>query len=270
MRRPAFEASEDGTRSRVDSEGWRGRAAFRGLVIVGTLVASACRDRGGAPLRSTIFVPAGYFRAQTLCGAQFQRGCELSYPPPIGKNRHRVMMWLDAFWADADLVKRADYERCRAAGVCNSPSARRAAALVDDRCGYGQIARVPFADADAYCRWRGARLPTPDEYERMARWTDGRRYAAGREPKGCERRPSPEGIRNLNLSNQWTTIAGVAASMGLVSSVSYGEVDPVNFTAVDVTAAVRCVRSAYPTPDPGRARVAPDQTERWLLGGPDG
>jgi|JI10StandDraft_1071094.scaffolds.fasta_scaffold125539_3 hypothetical protein len=246
------------------------RAVLHALVLISALTASACQDRGGSPLRSTIFVPAGYFRAQTLCGAQFQRACDLSYPPPIGKNRHRVMMWLDAFWAETDLVRKVDYEACRVAGVCHAVPARLEVPVSDDPCGYDQLARVPFADADAYCRWRGARLPTPDEYERMARWTDGRRYAAGREPKGCERRPSPEGIRDLNLSNQWTTIAGVAASMGLVSSVSYGEVAPVNFTAVDVTAAFRCVRSAYPTPDPGRARVAPDQIERWLLGGPDG
>ncbi len=246
--------------------------AVQALFVIAVLIASACSDRGGAPLRSIIFVPAGYFRAQPLCGEGFQRACELSYPPPIGKNRHRVMMWLDAFWADADLVWQVDYEACRAAGVCHSPPARLEVPILDDPCDFTLLARVPFADADAYCRWRGARLPTPDEYERMARWTDGRRYAAGRELKGsegCQRRPSPEGIRNLNLTNQWTTIDGVAASMGLLNSLDYQEVRPVNFTARDITAAIRCVRSAYPTPDPGRARVAPDQTERWLLGGPD-
>jgi hypothetical protein len=57
--------------------------------------------------------------------------------------------------------------------------------------------------------------------------------------------------------------------MGLLNSLDYQEVRPFNFTAREITAAIRCVRSAYPTPDPGRARVAPDQTERWLLGGPD-
>lgn len=249
------------------------RTALRALMVAAVLVTSACRDRGGAPLRTTIFVPAGYFRAQTLCGAQFQRACKLSYPPPTGKNRHRVMMWLDAFWADTDLVSRIDYEACRAAGVCRAPSERLELPVgAEDPCGYYQLASVPFAGAEAYCRWRGARLPTPDEYERMARWTDGRRFAAGRDVKGsegCQRRPSPEGIRNLNLTNQWTTIDGVAAWMGLLNSLDYQEVRPIDFTAREITAAIRCVRSAYPTPDPGRARVAPDQTERWLLGGPD-
>lgn len=247
------------------------RAALRVLAIVGALVASGCEDRGEAPLRSTIFVPAGYFRAQTLCGARFQRACKLSYAPPIGKSRHRVMMWLDAFWADADLVRRVDYEACRAAGVCQAPPAPLGVPNSEDRCGFIQFAMVPFADAVAYCRWRGARLPTPDEYERMARWTDGRRYAAGREAEGsepCESRPSPEGIRNLNLTFHWVAWEGgpiIMEGMYYADTNRHEGTDP-NEGAL----AFRCVRSAYPTLDPGRARVAPDQTERWLLGGPDG
>lgn len=242
------------------------RKELRALIVAATMTASACADPGREPLRSTIFVPAGYFRAQTLCGARFQRACELSYAPPIGKSRHRVMMWLDAFWADTDIVRLVDYEACRAAGGCLAPPERLYVPPGEEPC--VRLAAVPFDGAEAYCRWRGARLPTPDEYERMARWTDGRRYASGREPKGregCEQRPSPEGIRNLNLTDQWTAIAGVSALMGSPSSTNYKEVNPVNFTG-----AFRCVRSAYATPDPGRARVAPDQIERWLLGGPDG
>lgn len=238
------------------------RAAVGSLVVV-AVMASACADRGGVPLTSTIFVPAGPFRAQTLCGVQFRRACDLSYPPPYGRGRHRVLMWLDAFWADADLVRRVEYEACRVAGVCHGAPAPLEVAVTDDPCGYGRVARVPFADAVAYCRWRGARLPTPDEYERMARWTDGRRYAAGREPKGCERRPSPDGIRELNLDHHWVSSEGRPIAM---EGMSYWDNERYEGAAL----AFRCVRSAYPTPDPGRAIVAADQSERWLRGGPDG
>lgn len=152
-----------------------------------------------------------------------------------------------------------------------APSARRAVALVDDKCGYGEIARVPFADAVAYCRWRGARLPTPDEYERMARWTDGRRFAAGRDVKGsegCQRRPSPEGIRNLNLTAHWIVSEGAPIIM---QGMYYADTERYEDAELFQGAlAFRCVRSAYPTPAPGRARVAPDQIDRWRLGGPDG
>lgn len=104
------------------------RKELRALIVAATMTASACADPGREPLRSTIFVPAGYFRAQTLCGARFQRACELSYAPPIGKSRHRVMMWLDAFWAETDLVRKVDYEACRVGVVLIVPRVSRVGA----------------------------------------------------------------------------------------------------------------------------------------------
>lgn len=239
-------------------------------VIATVLTLPGCGSRHDEPLMSTIYVPAGNFRARTVCSRRFQRACKLSYAPPIGKSRHRVLMWLDAFWTDADLVRLDDYQACRSAGACSAFAAPVAPQLEDDTCGYNQLARVPWADAEAYCHWRGARLPTPDEYERMARWTDGRRWADGRAPSGsevCARRPSPEGIRNLNVTGQWTTTAtdGAAVRMGFVGSTGYSEPD-----LATATSAFRCVRSAYPTPTPGLASVAADQSDPWLLGGPDG
>ncbi len=49
------------------------------------------------------------------------------------------------------------------------------------------VANVNLEDAQAYCRWRGKRLPTADEWEFAARGVEGRRY-----PWGFE---SPDGTR---------------------------------------------------------------------------
>lgn len=236
----------------------------RSLSLVMSIAASLVVGcKGDPPLLSAVHVSPGRFRAQILCWPEFKRGCELTYLPGA---RTRLILWLGGFWADKRLVRSTQYDACVSAGACAGPPNpvnnrwRRPAMFRDVEKGF---AFVPVEQAATYCRWRGWRLPTPDEYERMARWTDGRTYAWGdHDCKSCRGRASPDGIRELNWVEQWVvTIAGVSAMMGGDDSASLQQF-------ADTAAAFRCVYTPSWDPTPGVGRVIEPSGDPWDKGGP--
>jgi formylglycine-generating enzyme required for sulfatase activity len=88
---------------------------------------------------------------------------------------HRV--WLDAYSMDQYEVTTAHYAVFLASEKRSPPWQWDQVDL--SKHGERPVIGVDWADAEAYCRWKGKRLPTEAEWEKAARGTDGRLYPWG-------------------------------------------------------------------------------------------
>jgi formylglycine-generating enzyme required for sulfatase activity len=107
-----------------------------------------------------LYVPEGEFQMGWNGGANGE------YP------EHTVR--LDAYWIDKTEVTTAQYQFCVSAGKCKRST-------ISQPSGESPVVNVAWRDADAYCSYVGARLPTEAEWEKAARGTDGRIYPWGSE-----------------------------------------------------------------------------------------
>ncbi len=122
-----------------------------------------------APVSDTplVAIPEGEF----LMGAGGSDALEDEKP------QHRV--WLDRFDIDLHEVTTAQYAAFLAQDKRAPPWQWESVELAIHRD--RPVVGVSWNDADAYCRWRGKRLPTEAEWEKAARGTDGRLYPWGNE-----------------------------------------------------------------------------------------
>ncbi len=159
-----------------------------------------------------VYVPEGEFTMGTGEG--------------VGAESPAHKVYLDAFWIDRTEVTNAMYAKCVAAGICKPPSQTSSATHTryygDFNYDNYPVIYVSWTDADAYCQWARARLPTDAEWEKAARGADERIYPWG---NTIEQAP-------CSLANYWQGIGygfcvGDAAAVGSYPSGAspYGALD---------------------------------------------
>jgi len=165
------------------------------VITLVCLAASACTPTGQSspvanttaiPSDSMVLIPAGSFsmgtsvdQAMAEC-SKYRNDCQrewFTHQAPA----HTVDV--PAFYMDIYEVTNGNYLACETAGVCQPPRFAKSATHEDY---YGNsefdnysVINVNWGNAQTYCEWRGARLPTEAEWEKAARGTDGRTFPWG-------------------------------------------------------------------------------------------
>lgn len=123
--------------------------------------------------------PAGMI---LIAGGTYNMGSPASDPDSASDERPEHDVTLPNFYIDITEVTQAAYRKCVDDGRCTQPDDY----TVSGNCNWGQSSRedhpancIDWNQAKGYCEWRGARLPTEEEWEYVARGKIKSIYALG-------------------------------------------------------------------------------------------
>ncbi len=120
--------------------------------------------------------PAEIMDALAICTQQpFGRQCHPEMFEVEAPAHHRD---LEGFWIDRHEVRVDEYRLCELRRRC-SPRPQPATSSAVERDDW-PVTRVTWYDARDYCAFRGLRLPTEAEFERVAKGPNGRTYPWGK------------------------------------------------------------------------------------------
>jgi formylglycine-generating enzyme required for sulfatase activity len=136
----------------------------------------------------TVYVPTGEFEMGSAGGDTGEM--------PV----HTVVV--DGFWLDRTEVSNSQYMQCVAEETCTPPAddtsyTRKRYYGNNDYNDY-PVVWVNWHQAQAYCEWVGARLPTEAEWEYAARGPEGRSFPWGEEIDGTRLN-----FCDLNCERNW-------------------------------------------------------------------
>jgi formylglycine-generating enzyme required for sulfatase activity len=134
-----------------------------------------------------VLVPAASFAMGCIGPAGAAWGSEFYQTCGAYETLHQVTV--HDVWIDRTEVTNADYRGCVNAGGCSRPSPIWNIDYFSSDPDDAPVVRVTWDQANAYCAYRGKRLPTEAEWEHAARGEDGRMYpwGASTTPPTCAR-----------------------------------------------------------------------------------
>ncbi len=226
-----------------------------GPVVVGSSVAERDLARGLCRLRST--------RGAT--GSAAKRAARRCHSLHFRYERVPATVRVAGFRIQRTEVTWAAYGQCVRAGRCRQPPSRFASVAVAAR----PVVGVTWADARAYCRFRGGRLPTESEWVAAGRggavpvrvWPWGR-YAV----KRCASHGPAPAIKGASTGAAASAGAAAAAALAATATATNAgsrACDASPYGVLDLAGNVR----EWVAPDPGKRSGRLRASERLARGG---